>query len=42
MTNKLLEMLREVLAEKRSSGATEDWLCDIYASPEGFRKGGCD
>ena len=41
VTMKLLEMLREVLAEKRSSEATSDWLCDIYSSPEDFRKGGC-
>lgn len=42
VTNKLLEMLREVLAEKRSSEATKDWLCDIYEEPEEFRKGGCN
>ncbi len=39
VTTKLLDMLREVLAEKRSSDATKDWLCDVYASPEEFRKG---
>ena len=42
VTTKLLEMLREVLAEKRSSEATKDWLCDVYASPEEFRHGGCN
>eukprot|EP00578_Thalassiosira_sp_NH16_P006955 CAMPEP_0181117160 /NCGR_PEP_ID=MMETSP1071-20121207/22354_1 /TAXON_ID=35127 /ORGANISM="Thalassiosira sp., Strain NH16" /LENGTH=451 /DNA_ID=CAMNT_0023201489 /DNA_START=75 /DNA_END=1430 /DNA_ORIENTATION=- len=42
VTTKLLEMLREVLAEKRSSEATKDWLCDVYASPEDFRKGVCN
>ena len=42
VTTKLLEMLREVLAEKRSSEVTTDWLCDVYASPEKFRKGGCN
>eukprot|EP00585_Thalassiosira_rotula_P005852 CAMPEP_0196159358 /NCGR_PEP_ID=MMETSP0910-20130528/46279_1 /TAXON_ID=49265 /ORGANISM="Thalassiosira rotula, Strain GSO102" /LENGTH=451 /DNA_ID=CAMNT_0041424277 /DNA_START=61 /DNA_END=1416 /DNA_ORIENTATION=- len=40
VTTKLLEMLREVLAEKRSSEATKDWLCDVYATPGDFRKGG--
>ena len=38
ITTKLLDMLREVLAEKRSCEATTDWLCDVYASPEDFRK----
>lgn len=42
VTSKLLEMLREVLAEKRSSEATKDWLCDVYATPEDFRMGGCN
>ena len=42
VTTKLLEMLREVLGEKRSSEATKDWLCDVYASPEDFRRRGCD
>jgi branched-chain amino acid aminotransferase len=28
------------LAEKRSCDATKDWLCDVYESPEGFRKAG--
>jgi len=42
VTTKLLDMLREVLAEKRSSDATKDWLCDVYSSPEDFRKGGCN
>lgn len=37
VTMKLLEMLREVMGEKRSSDATKDWLCDVYASPEQFR-----
>lgn len=41
VTAKLLDMLREVLAEKRSCDATKDWLCDVYASPEDFRRGGC-
>ena len=38
VTAKLLDMLREVLAEKRSCDATKDWLCDVYDSPESFRK----
>lgn len=37
VTTKLLDMLREVLAETRSSEATKDWLCDVFASPEEFR-----
>lgn len=40
VTNKLLEMLREVMAEKRSCEVTKEWLCDVYESPEGFQKGG--
>lgn len=39
VTTKLLDMLREVLAETRSSEATKDWLCDVYSSPEEFRNG---
>lgn len=42
VTAKLLEMLREVLAERRSCAATKGWLCDVYASPEDFRNGGRD
>ena len=42
VTAKLLDMLREVLAEKRSSEATKDWLCDVFGSPEDFRAGGCN
>jgi len=42
VTTKLLDMLREVLAEKRSSDVTKDWLCNVYSSPEDFRKGGCN
>ncbi|KAL9181387.1 hypothetical protein ACHAXT_010192 [Thalassiosira profunda] len=42
VTAKLLDMLREVLAEKRSSEAMKDWLCDVYSSPVDFRKGGCN
>lgn len=38
VTSKLLDFLREVLAEKRSCDATKDWLCDIYTTPEEFRK----
>ena len=41
VTTKLLEMLREVLAETRSCEATKAWLCDVYASPEEFRHGSC-
>lgn len=41
VTAKLLEMLREVFAEKRSSEATNDWLCDVYSSPEDFRLESC-
>lgn len=41
VTAKLLDMLREVLAETRSSEATKDWLCDVYSSPEEFRNGSC-
>ena len=41
VTTKLLEMLREVLAETRSSDATKEWLCDVYASPDEFRHGSC-
>lgn len=40
VTTKLLDMLREVLAERRSCVATENWLCDVYSSPEDFRRGG--
>ena len=40
VTTKLLDMLREVLAERRSCDATENWLCDVYSSPEDFRRGG--
>lgn len=40
VTKKLLDMLREVTAEKRQSDATKDWLCDVFASPEEFRKCG--
>jgi branched-chain amino acid aminotransferase len=39
VTTKLLEMLREVLAETRSCDATKEWLCDVYASPDKFRRG---
>ena len=42
VTAKLLDMLREVLAEKRSSEATKDWLCDVFISPEDFRSGVCN
>ncbi|KAL3786097.1 hypothetical protein HJC23_003214, partial [Cyclotella cryptica] len=38
VTTKLLEMLREVMAEKRVCDATKDWLCDLYESPAVFRK----
>jgi branched-chain amino acid aminotransferase len=38
VTSKLLDMLREVLAEQRSCDVTKDWLCDVYESPEVFRK----
>ena len=41
VTMKLLDMLREVLAEKRSSDATKEWLCDVFSSTEEFRSGGC-
>ena len=41
VTMKLLDMLREVLAEKRSSDATKNWLCDVFSSTEEFRSGGC-
>ena len=41
VTTKLLEMLREVLAETRSSDATKEWLSDVYASPVEFRHGSC-
>ena len=40
VTTKLLHMLREVLAEQRSSDATKNWLCDVYSSPDDFRRGG--
>eukprot|EP00970_Alexandrium_tamarense_P012047 scaffold2720_cov181-Alexandrium_tamarense.AAC.3 len=40
VTTKLLNMLREVMAEKRTCEATKDWLCDVYETPEGFQKGG--
>jgi branched-chain amino acid aminotransferase len=40
VTTKLLDMLREVYAERRSCVATENWLCDVYSSPEDFRRGG--
>mmetsp|Transcript_25283 Transcript_25283/g.48504 ORF Transcript_25283/g.48504 Transcript_25283/m.48504 type:complete len:508 (-) Transcript_25283:225-1748(-) len=40
VTTKLLGMLREVMAEKRQCEATREWLCDVFASPEDFRKGG--
>jgi branched-chain amino acid aminotransferase len=40
VTSKLLDMLREVLAEKRSCDVTKGWLCDVYESPEEFRKAG--
>ena len=42
VTAKLLDMLREVLAEKRSSEVTKDWLCDVFSSPGDFRAGGCN
>ncbi len=41
VTARLLEMLREVLAERRTSDATDGWLRDVYASPEEFRNGRC-
>lgn len=40
VTAKLLDMLREVVAEQRSNDKIQDWLCDVYASPEDFRKRG--
>lgn len=40
VTTKLLHMMREVLAEQRSSDATKNWLCDVYSSPDDFRRGG--
>ena len=39
VTLKLLEMLREVIAGLRTNEKIQDWLCDVYASPEDFRKG---
>jgi hypothetical protein len=41
VTMKLLDMLREVLAETRSSVVTKDWLCDVFAAPDEFRNGYC-
>ena len=40
VTAKLLDMLREVLAETRSCDITKDWLCDVYDTPDAFRKSG--
>lgn len=40
VTTKLLEMLREVVAEQRTHDEIHDWIHDVYASPEDFRKGG--
>ena len=38
VTTKLLDMLREIFAEKRQCDVTKDWLCDVYETPEAFRK----
>lgn len=40
VTLKLLEMLREVVAGLRTNDKIQDWLCDVYATPEDFRKCG--
>lgn len=40
VTFKLLEMLREVVAGLRTNDKIQNWLCDVYATPEDFRKGG--